>query len=442
LLSDRAESQTRPAPNVLIVVTDDQRATNTLWVMPETQRYFRRGGISFTNAYAVTPLCCPSRATILTGRYAHNTGVRTNADADRLDLTTLFPRLLRDARYKTAIIGKFLNGWPLSRRPPHFDRWALGGNPYVDPRFNIDGSVGTAQGYSTTLMGTYAARFLRAFEANDDSPWLLYVAPKAPHHPWTPARRYRDHPLPAWQGNPAVFERDRSDKPPFVRKFDFTVSGGRKVRDGQLRALLTVDDMVGRIFTVLRELGEARNTLAIFTSDNGYTWAEHGLGGDRGAAGQKRVPYTESIRVPLLLRWPDYITPGATDGRLAGTVDVAPTVLAATGVAPDPAKPPLDGRSLLALERRNRILLEYWFETRIPTWASLRSRTFQYTEYYASDAVMRTFREYYDLVRDPWMLRNLLHDGNPDNDPDVRALAGRLARDRACSSTSGRRACP
>jgi arylsulfatase A-like enzyme len=129
---------------------------------------------------------------------------------------------------------------------------------------------------------------------------------------------------------------------------------------------------------------------------------------------------------------------------MTGTVDIAPTVLEAAGIPPDPAKPPLDGRSLLSPNTRKRILLEYWREgpRRWPTWASVRTRSYQYTEYYADDAVTRVFREYYRLRRDPWQLRNLLHDGDPRNNPNVRALAAQLARDRRCRGTETARPCP
>ena len=439
-----ASAQTDERPNVLIFVTDDQRAANTMWVMPKTSRYFQRQGVRYPNAFAVTPLCCPSRATILTGRYAHNTGVRGNAPGSprALDRTTLFPRLLQEAGYRTAIVGKLLNSWPLERDPPYFDRWATGTDPYVDPIFNVNGAVRTVDGYATTLVGRFAQRFLRGFETDDAAPWLLYVAPYAPHFPWVPAGRHRTQPVGAWPGNPAVFEADRSDKPPYVRSFSHHLAEGRDVRRGQLRLLMSADDMIGSVFGTLRRLGEARRTLAIFVSDNGYLWSEHGLGGDGSTGGQKRVPYTPSVQIPFFLRWPGHVAAGSRDGRITGTVDIAPTVLDAAGIAPDPSKPPLDGRSLLAADSRTRIVLEYWREPRlrIPTWASLRTRRFQYVEYYENGRT--TFREYYNLVRDPWQLRNLLHDGNRANNPTLAPIATQLQRDRRCTGTTGETACP
>jgi arylsulfatase A-like enzyme len=434
------------APNVLIIVTDDQRARDTLTVMPETRRLFARNGTRYPNAFAATPLCCPSRATILTGRYAHNTRVRTNNQATKLDPATLFPRLLRGAGYQTALAGKFLNGWPAARRPPHFDRYAmvLGSDDYINPRINLGGSVRRRSGYTTTLVRRYSLRFLRQFERRDDRPWLLYVAPNAPHPPFVPERRYADVSIPSWPGNPSVLERDRRDKPPFVRRLNYTLQGGRDVRGRQLRTLMSVDDMVGRIFESLGALGERRDTLAIFVSDNGFLWADHGIGGDGGTAGQKRLPYTASVKVPLLIRWPARVAQDVTSARLTGTVDIAPTVLDAAGVTPDPALPPLDGRSLLQPAVRDRVVLEYWRLGNGPfkTWASTRTRTFQYTEYYGKDRRTRIFREYYDLRRDPWQLRNLFRDGDPSNEPNVRVIAAQLAADRRCRGTEGTRACP
>jgi arylsulfatase A-like enzyme len=436
-----ASGQTERPPNVLIFVTDDQRATNTMWVMPETRRYFQRQGVRFPNAFAVTPLCCPSRATILTGRYAHNTSVRGNGPRSRrnFDQATLFPRLLQEAGYQTALVGKFFNHWPRRSPPPYFDQWALGAGPYNNPRVNVDGAVKTVDGYSTDLAGRFTGHFLRDFEANDAAPWLLYVAPLTPHFPFVPAARHRSRPIKPWRGNPAVFESDRSDKPAYVRNVFLPPSEGRNTRTGQLRMLMSMDDMVGRVFRSLRRLGEARRTLAIFVSDNGYLWTEHHFGYDP-YGGAKRVPYTPSIQVPFFLRWPGHVAPGSRDGRITGTVDIAPTVLAAARVAPDPAMPPLDGHSLFSGERRTHIVLEHWRSGgMVPAWASIRTRTYQYVEYYEGGET--SFREYYDLVHDPWQLRNLLHDGNPAG-PDVASLSQQLQLDRRCVGTAGESACP
>jgi arylsulfatase A-like enzyme len=439
----QAEAQGAP-PNVLVVVTDDQPALNTLWVMKKTEAALAQKGTRYLNAFSVTPLCCPSRATIFTGRYAHNTGV-ISQDPAPLDLTTLLPRLLQEAGYQTAMTGKFLNRWPVGTQPPYFDRWAQICLCVEDPNpllFNVDGVMTQTGRYSTNQIGNFAVKFLKQFEQDDARPWFLYVAPTAPHWPWVPTPRYAGRKFPRWAGNPAVLEKDLSDKPSFLNPGRYGLKGGQKVRNRQLRELLSVDDMVGRLTTLLTTLREASNTLVIYTSDNGYTWADHGIGGDGGTAGQKRLPYTASAKVPLLVRWPGHVAGGVSSLRLTGTVDIAPTILEAAGIPPDPAKPPPDGRSLLQPDGRDRILLEYWREVNIPTWASIRTRTYQYTEWYEDDDVTPMFTEYYDLVRDPWQLVNLAVDPNGANNLNLPALAAQLAADRACEGIGPPAACP
>jgi arylsulfatase A-like enzyme len=434
-------------PNILIVLTDDQRAADTMWVMPKTTRYFERQGVDYPNAFSVTPLCCPSRATIFTGRYAHNTGVKSNGPPHAFDTTTVVTRLLQGAGYQTGLVGKFLNSWPLSDPPPYFDRYALGGSPYEDPRFNVDGSLRAIPGYSTRIEQRFSLRFLHRFEENDRAPWFLYIGTHAPHHPWQPEPKYAHVKLPQWAGNPAVFEKDLSDKPPFVQAAHrFGIDDGRKVRKHQLRTLMSVDDMVGKVFTTLGKLHERGRTIAFFLTDNGYLWADHHLGGDRQSGGQKRLPYTASVRIPFFVRWPDHLPAGTSDPRLTGTLDIVPTILEAAGIAPDPAGPPLDGRSLLQPDVRDHMLFEYWHGRNsgwIPSWASLRGRGYQYIEYYDTDNSTITFREYYDMAADRWQLDNLLADASPGNDPHVAALSAQLAADRTCVGTGpGPGACP
>ncbi|MDQ3940102.1 MAG: sulfatase, partial [Actinomycetota bacterium] len=157
-------------------------------------------------------------------------------------------------------------------------------------------------------------------------------------------------------------------------------------------------------------------------------WGDHGLEG-------KGTPYTASVGIPLLLRWPGKVAAGATDDRLVANLDVPITILDALELAPADAV--TDGHSLLADRSRRRILLEHsgvLTGQTIPRLASLRSATFQYVEYYDGDAI--AFREYYDLTNDPRQLDNLLADGDPTNDPDTAALSRLLAHDRNCAGTS------
>jgi arylsulfatase A-like enzyme len=191
---------------------------------------------------------------------------------------------------------------------------------------------------------------------------------------------------------------------------------------------MSVDDMIRKIFAELRANREDRKTLAFFLSDNGLLWAQHGLL-------NKTVPYLQSIRVPLLARWPARIPGGSRDDRLVANVDLAPTIAQVAGLGA--ASPPMDGRSLFSRQwDRDHLLVEYFEgDTGIaPTWASITAPTHQYVEYYDEDG-NETFREYYDLVRDPWQLVNTLGDFDPTNDPSparLSELSARLAVEREC----------
>ncbi len=426
-------------PNILVIITDDQRATGTLDVMPATRTWFGAGGTTFATGFANTPLCCPARSTTFAGRYQHNHGVNTNQDANNLDQDATMQRWLHDAGYHTALAGKFLLHWqgPL----PHFDHFAHTNGGYEDAYFNVDDAdghdLGVGEGhveYSTDFIAARALDYLDHFEADDARPWFLYLAPQAPHGPFTPAARHADAPVPDWAPTPGVTEdstsAQKADKAPFLRDNRFPVESAEADRVGQLRTLMAVDEMVDAVFSRLEAQGELDNTLAVFTSDNGRFWAEHGMR-------SKSLPYTESVQVPFMVRWPGHLAAGASDNRLAGLVDIAPTVLAAAGVIPT-AGPPMDGRSLLDPAARTEALLEYAEDPgfNYPAWASLRGPDWQYLEYYAGDGTTVDYAEYYDLTTDPYQLNNLLADTDPANDPDTAAVSARLAQARQCSGSN------
>ena len=418
-------------PNILLIVTDDQRATGTLGVMPETRRIFGRKGLHFPNAYATTPLCCPSRASILTGQYVHNHGLETNSDSDLPQERTL-QRYLDQAGYETAIFGKYLNGWTLDRNPPHFDEWAIfakSADAYYGGQWNVNGQVQSVPTYATNFIRNQALQFT-VKTLVPPRPWFLILTPPAPHAPYQPESRYYNAPVPKWDPPPSVYERDRSDKPPFFRRNHSDLTKARNIRRKQLRTLMSVDDMVEAIFDTLKTTGQADNTFAIFLSDNGYLWNEHGL---IGSVLSKNNPYRESIRVPLFLRWPGHFPPGLNDPRLVATIDILPTILDALEI--DPSHP-LDGRSLLDHWTRDRMLVEYHAGARelAGDWASSVTHRSIYTEYYGDDGSVG-FSEYYDLIDDPWQLENRFgSDGFPDaEDP---AVATELTSDRVCVGSS------
>jgi arylsulfatase A-like enzyme len=241
--------------------------------------------------------------------------------------------------------------------------------------------------------------------------------------------------------SPGVLEADKSDKPAWVQNYHTSLQTGCSDRQGQLRTLLSVDDMVDAVMTRLTELGEANDTVAIFTSDNGYLWAEHGVR-------EKFLPYTESIRVPFFVRWPGRVPAGLVDRRPVANIDITPSALAAAGLAPA-LKYPFDGRTFLTTTglsstARSEAYFEQFKDANRPTfpaWRSIRTPSVQYIQWYdAAGAVV--FREYYNLAADPFQLTNLLADRNPNNNPDTTALAARLARYKTCRGTTGAAACP
>jgi arylsulfatase A-like enzyme len=420
-------------PNVLVVVTDDARA-ETLQVMPKTRRWLAGGGVSFTHGFATTPSCCPSRASILSGRYVHNHGVLRQQLGDRLDQRTTLARYLSDGGYRTAMAGKFLNRWPLRRPPPHFDRYAQANGGYYDQLWQVDGALRRVPTYSSTFIGDRALAYLEEFEGDDARPWFLYLAPFAPHAPRVPEPRYARTGFPELErvGADPGGAAEVAGAPGYLRvRPPADPAEVAALRTGQARTLLSVDDLVDRVLRRLEDTGELDGTLVFYLSDNGYSWGEHRHVG-------KFVPYTESIKVPFLVRWPGRLPAGTVDDRLVATVDIKPTVLQAAGIRPDPGDT-VDGRSLLDGRRRERLLAEYWRDQAnapgIRDWAALRSPAWQYVENYDQPGGGGTFREFYDLQRDPGMERNLLADGDPANDPPP-TLAAELAAARACRGSS------
>jgi arylsulfatase A-like enzyme len=420
-------------PNVLVFVTDDARA-ETVKAMPKTLRWLGEGGVTFTQGYATTPSCCPSRASILSGRYVHNHGVLQQRLGQRLDQRITLQRYLKDDGYFTAMAGKFLNRWPLRTPPPFFDRYAQANGGYYDEVWQVDGKVRRVPTYSTTFIGDQALEYLAGFEREDDArPWFAYLAPFAPHDPRVPEKKYANATFPAAAAAPATNEPDAADKPRYLRDRKQVADGAlAALRTDTLRTLLSVDDLVDRVLRALERSGELDDTLIFFLSDNGYSWGEHRVVG-------KFVPYTEAVKVPFLVRWPGRLPAGRVDDRFVATIDIKPTVLAAAGVQPDPDDT-VDGRSLLGGQPRERLLTEYWRDPAnapgIRDWAGLRTSTWQYIENYDQpgepDGV---YREYYDLAGDPGMERNLLADADPGNDPPA-TLGAELAAARTCKGAS------
>ena len=422
------------APNILAFVTDDQRA-DSMEFMPRTSKYFMDEGAWFPNGLSTTPVCCPARASIFSGRFVHNHGVK-GFTPYKLEQETTLQAALQAGGYRTAFYGKYLNKWVRTEDPPFFDDWATfpqsTADTYEGSRYNVMGDLANRDKHSTRLLRDRALRFLEQGDAEgDSSPWLMYISTPAAHSPFIVEPRFADAPVGRWRGNPAVFEEDLSDKPsqviqPLRGKCDLAC--GRSIREQQHRTLMSVDVMVDDVMRKLEELGESNDTLALFVSDNGVMWGEHGLG-------NKRFPYRQSVNVPFGMRWPDETTPGL-DKRLVSLVDIAPTALDASGVETEDGIE-MDGRSLLDNWRRQEMLLEHWDTAiaTVPKYRSLWSKDYQYVEYYDGKEI--TFREYFDLREDPWHLENLLAPGSQDgpHERQVEKLSRRLNRFSRCEGS-------
>ncbi len=406
-----------PRLNVVVIVSDDERLDANSR-MRNVTRLLGRQGVTFDRYYTTTSECCPSRASILTGRYPHHTGVVANFGPDgypSFDEDSTLATWLHDAGYTTALVGKYLNGYTLAGNhhvPPGWDRWvAIDSVPeeqYYRYTLNEDGRLvdygRSPADYSTSVLTAKAVDFVRETR----KPFFLYFAPVAPHLPAIPAPHDREsvHGLPPLR-SPAFDEADISDKPwrsRFVRTF--TPRGAAydldEVRARQLETLRSLDRSVGRLVGELRRRRLLRNTVIVYLSDNGFLWGEHRLGG-------KIWPYEESIHIPLVIRTPWRAGDGTVDHHMALNVDIAPTVAALAGVRPGITQ---DGRSLVAFLRgqdppwRVDGLVEYRGPGQLrrggpPPFRAVRTRRFLYVAY------DNGWRELYDMRRDPWQLDNV-----------------------------------
>jgi N-acetylglucosamine-6-sulfatase len=412
-LAPTAAAQDEPAdrPSILLIVTDDQR-WDTLWAMPEVQRSLVQRGVNFSESFTTSSLCCPSRASILTGEYPHTTGVYRQTlphggFKSFRDSTTIATQL-HDAGYHTGFFGKYLDSYQHDALtgyvPPGWDRWvAFVHSQFFDYGLTVDGEVRRRgvdlDDYSTDVLAAHTEGFIRRTEG----PVFALFAPAAPHAPAIPAPadegRFDD--LPVWRP-PSFDEADRSDKPKHMQALQ-PVGPDRTanlevLRRNQYRSLQAVDRAVARLLVALNDTGRLDNALVIFTSDNGLLWGEHRWL-------KKEVPYEEAIRVPLVVRDDAIVGEGArTDDHLVANIDLAPTIAEVAGVD----LPGAEGKSLVpqltgtAEAWRHALLIEHLRGTNpIPTYCAVRTERYLFASYDTGE------RELYDLDADPFELRNL-----------------------------------
>lgn len=333
------ETTASERPNVLLVVTDDQPAS-TVRHMPKLKKLVGDRGVSFGGAYLTDPLCCPSRATILTGMYTHNHDITNNHPRkggarkfreERLHRDTIGTRL-EEAGYATGYFGKWMNGHEGRHVPPGWDRWfGFSGDLNRPDSYDVnsDGRPRTIarQQNETDLLRDEAANFIKRHR---DEPWMAVAATHAPHGPYWPPERHENRfdgvKLPR---TPVFDEDDVSNKPEAYRRPPLSDHEKRKLRrayEGKLEALQDVDDLVGGLVGVLKKSGQLENTYVVYLTDDGYLLGEH-----RHEA--KGKPYEGSIKNPLLVRGPG-VPAGERREHLVANVDLAPTIASWTGARP------------------------------------------------------------------------------------------------------------
>ena len=436
-------------PNFVFILADDMRKDD-LTYMPKTRALLGEQGMTFSNAYVSNALCCPSRATIMRGQYAHNTGVwdnvndtdggwqgyeSNNGNNENDNVATS----LHNAGYMTGLIGKYLNGYTnTTYRPPGWDKWfATFTFDYFNYDVNDNGTIrhfGTSDSaYLTDVLRRQTQSFIGASVAQN-KPFFAYVTPIAPHTPAKPAPRD----LHAFDGEkaprlPSFNEKDVLDKPPWIQSLPILTSTQiaaiDKRHEKRVETLQALDLLVEGVANKLQSSGQLSNTYIVFTSDNGYHLGEHRI--PQGKARQ----YEEDNHMPLLIRGPG-ITAGSSTDKLVLNTDYFPTF---TDLAGMPTPSYVDGRSLqpvlkgTATDWRSAILLEAHQSNEggeTPTYSGiLTSSGSKYIEFDGG------VRELYDLGVDPYELTNKYNSATP---PD--ALVTRLQALKSCAGLTCRQA--
>lgn len=461
--SGKAPAKARKgAPNIIFIMTDDQSQDalgiygNKILKTPNMDRIGNEG-IRFDKSFVTTSVCAPSRASYLTGLYAHSHGVTSNGEEpgwyDQMGLRpdqVTYPMLLRQAGYHTAVVGK----WHLKSLPRGFDHWAIlrGQGSYFDPQFIVNDAPVRFRGHTDDVIGDQAMAYLR--RRPKDQPFCLCYQFKAPHGPWEPDPRFYDAfkdveiPLPPGFGEPRPEDapeafskttQEIADMGDFFHKaerrppqVDRDLPEDERLHEvfqafvrNYYRVLLGVDENVGRVLDFLDKEGLAENTIVVYTSDNGFFLGEHGFY-------DKRMMLEPSIRVPMLLRWPRRIKAGQVDDEdMVLNIDVAPTLLDLAGVTPPDWmqgrswKPLLEGRDV---DWRDDFLYE-WFE--YPAVHCARKHRGVRTERWKLIHFWEMPDEWalYDLQEDPGEMDNLIDD--PEHADLIVQLKTRITELRA-----------
>ena len=437
-------------PNIIVVLVDDMRwdefgeAGHNFIKTPNIDRIAKEGAC-FINAFATTPLCSPSRASFLTGQYAHTNGIIDNtARNEQSHRLNTFPKQLHENGYATAFIGKWHMGNDDSKRPG-FDYWVSlkGQGEAIDPALNINGKQQTVKGYVTDILIDHSLQFINQAR---DQPFLLYLAHKALH----PNIMQRDDgkvvdvgeggfiPADRHLGmyNNAVFNRRPNynipplDKPALARRIEGIsplspeTSTKEKIIRERSEMLMAVDEGLGAILKALENKGELDNTIVVFTSDHGYWYGEHCLDLER------RLAYEEAIRIPMLVRYPPTIKAGMKPEQLVLSIDLASTLLDMAGITPGTH---LQGKSWAPIftgsvhNWRSSFLVEYYSDSVFPRIANMgykaiRNKRYKYIQY----TELTGMNELYDLAKDPYELHNIIN--NPGMTATLKEMKEELNR--------------
>ena len=426
--ADHRADATKPR-NVVLILSDDHRydflgcADGPAFLETPNLDRMAKTGAHVRNAFVSTSLCSPSRASILTGRYAHRHGVIDN-QRPVPEGTVFFPEHLRTNGYRTAFIGKWHMGHDHDDPRPGFDHWVSfrGQGDYFDPTLNVNGSRKQVTGYTTDVLTDQALQWLKT-EGN--KPFFLYLSYKAVHYPFVPAPRH----LGRYEKSEIVYpetiartERNYESQPHWVRERRYGIHGIDHMETGPFdndpvpsfddlyrRYCETVhglDENIGRVLDYLDESGLTESTLVIYLSDNGFALGEHGFY-------DKRDAFEESIRIPMLVRAPGLIELGTRISQMVQSIDVAPTILEVAGCDVKNF-PKMDGRSFLPLLTgqqvpwRDHILYEYYWEWNFPatpTVFALRTDRYKYIYYHG----IWDRNGFYDLETDPVERHNLIN---------------------------------
>jgi arylsulfatase A-like enzyme len=424
--------------NVVVILSDDERSDGTA-VMKNARTLLADHGVTFTDAHVTTSICGPSRASILTGQYAHHTGVTDNfgphsypafrAGEESDDLAVW----MHKAGYETGLVGKYVNaytdGFVHHAIPPGWDDWQVMDSvpmeAYYNYSLNSNGHLvhygNKPSDYSTGVLAHKAVQFIQGARR----PFFLYFAPVAPHLPAIPAKRDQGKLVNIAPLHDPAFNQRNIGKEPWRFWHKKLLSAAAQlyinhVRIRQEESLLALDRSVRSVVQALRAHHELNRTVILYTSDNGFLWGEHRLGG-------KVWPFEESTHVPLIVRTPWTTTP-LRNNQPVLNIDLAPTISALAGIKPGL---PEDGRSFVPLlhgERvpwRHAFLEEYLGKDLLhkggpPPYTAVQTRRNLYVEY------KNGWRELYNLKKDPWELNNLAAD--PHTQPLQTTLSQLLHR--------------